>query len=70
MCVTDELSANEHGEGPGSTSTTVADAPNAALDPPAGAGELLRAVMVLTVAGLKSRAPVSARPGDGGSRAA
>lgn len=70
MCATDELSANEHGDGPGPTSAAVAGAPEAAMDPPAGAGDLLRAVMTLTVAGLKACAPVSARPGNGGGRAA
>lgn len=40
------------------------------MDPPAGAGDMLRAVMALTVAGLKGCAPVSARPEGGGRRAA
>lgn len=70
MCATDELSANGHGEGSGPTSTAATGAPKAAMDPPAGAGDLLRAVMTLTVAGLKVCAPVSARPGNGGGRAA
>ncbi|MET7646531.1 hypothetical protein ABZS83_23460 [Streptomyces sp. NPDC005426] len=75
--MTDELNAYEEGGGPGPARTAAADArtdagpaPEAALDPPAGAGELLRAVMALTVAGLKSRTPLTAGPGDGGRRAA
>lgn len=70
MCVTDELSPNGHGEDAGPAGVVVAGAPEAAMDPPAGAGDLLRAVMALTVARLKDRAPVAAGPGDGGGRAA
>lgn len=66
MCATDELSPNEHGEGADPAGVVLAGPAKAATDPPAGAGDLLRAVMALTVAGLKSRAPVAAGPGAAG----
>lgn len=70
MCATDELNTKEHGEGTGPAGVVVAGVPKAAMDPPAGTGDLLRAVMELTVAGLKGRATGAAGPGDGGGRAA
>lgn len=70
MCATDELSPQGCGEDAGPAGAVVAGPPKAAMDPPAGAGDMLRAVMALTVARLKDRAPVAAGPGDGGGRAA
>ncbi|WP_405897202.1 hypothetical protein OG242_06305 [Streptomyces sp. NBC_00727] len=59
-----ELIGYEQEEGPGRTNAETAAVP------PAGVGELLRAVMALTVAGLRARAVLAARPGNGGGRAA